>query len=379
MTVIYLDHNATTELDPLVLEEMLPWMKNFCGNPSSIHAPGQQARRAMDTARAQVARLIGALPEEIVFTSGGTETNNLAILGAVAAFAGGNPSVVTTTIEHQSVINPCRQIERGQSSVFSIPVDSQGMVLVDEAARMFNRNPLLASVMLANNEVGTIQPVKELTALAHQHGGLMHTDAVQAVGKIPVDVKALGVDLLSFSAHKLHGPQGVGALYIRTGTKMAPVFFGGHQERGIRPGTEHLAAIVGFGKACELALMRLHEDAAYLEALRSSFEAALLGGISGCSVNGQGAIRLPNTSNVSFQNIDGEMLAINLDLRGLAVSTGAACSTVDREPSPVLMAMGQTAAQARSSLRFSFGRNNSQQEVNKAVDLVRQAVEIIKS
>jgi cysteine desulfurase len=354
---------------------MLPWLKNFCGNPSSIHAPGQQARRAMDTARAQVARLIGALPEEIMFTGGGTEANNLAILGVVAASTGGNSLIVTTTVEHQSVINVCRHIERGQGSILSIPVDSQGLVLVDEAVRLFNRNPLLASVMLANNEIGTIQPVGELTALAHQCGALMHTDAVQAVGKIPVDVKALGIDLLSFSAHKLHGPQGVGALYIRAGTKLAPVFFGGHQERGVRPGTENLAAIVGFGKACELALIRLHEDAAYLEALRSSFEAALLAGISGCSINGQGAIRLPNTSNVNFPNINGEMLAINLDLRGLAVSTGAACSTVDQEPSHVLMAMGQTAAQARSSLRFSFGRNNSQQEVDMAVDLVVQMVE----
>ncbi len=375
LNAIYLDHNATTALDPAARDEMLPWLGGTFGNPSSIHSFGREARRALDTARARVARLVGAQPEELIFTSGGTEANNLAILGAVAASSRTRPCIVTTAIEHQAVLNPCLHIERTGGTVTFLPVDRQGRLHAAAALSSMGDEPLLASVMLANNDIGTVQPVGALSEGTRERGILLHTDAVQAAGKIHVDVHALGVDLLSLSGHKIHGPQGAGALYVRKGTRLTPRSFGGHQERGLRPGTENLAAIVGFGKACELAGARLAADAAHTEALRSAFEAAVLERVSGAAVNGQGAARLPNTSSVSFDGLDGEALVINLDLLGLAVSTGAACSSGVDEPSHVLLAMGRTPAQARSSVRFTFGRENTGEDVERAVALVVQAVE----
>ena len=374
MNSIYLDNNATTRLDPAVREEMTPWLGHRVGNPSSIHSFGQEARRAIERARTRVARLIGALPEEILFTSGGTEADNLAILGAREAASSSRMRVVTTAIEHQAVLNPCRYLGRTGCALTILPVGGQGLLSGGEAAAQLKEDAVLLSVMLANNDVGTIQPVEELSAPAREHGILLHTDAVQAAGKIRINVNHLGVDMLSFSAHKLHGPQGVGALFVRKGTRLSPRSYGGHQERGLRPGTENVAAIVGFGKACVLAEERLDADAARIDAMRSSFEAAIMKRIRGTSVNGLGTPRLPNTSNISFEGIDGEMLAINLDLLGLAVSTGAACSSFDGEPSHVLVAMGRSHVQARSSVRFSFGRDNSEEDLSRAVDLVDQAV-----
>lgn len=374
MNAIYLDHNATTALDPAVRDEMLPWLGRQFGNPSSIHSFGQEARRAIDKARAQASRLIGAQPEEIIFTSGGTEANNLAILGLAAASEHPQPRIVTTAIEHQSVLNPCRAIEKAHGSVTCLPVDRNGLLIVEEALASLHEGTLLASIMLANNDTGTIQPVGALSEQTREYRILLHTDAVQAVGKIRVDARALGVDLLAFSSHKLHGPQGVGALFVRKGTRLSPLVFGGHQERGLRPGTENVAAVIGFGKACELAAERLLVDSARIDALRSSFEAAILERVPGTLVNGQAAIRLPNTSNISFDGLDGEALAINLDLLGLAVSNGSACSSVESEPSHVLLAMGRTPAQARSSVRFSFGRENTREDALRAITLVVQAV-----
>ncbi len=378
MNPIYLDHNATTALDPAVRDEMMPWLGGTPGNPSSIHSFGQEARRAIDKARAQAARLIGAKPEELIFTSGGTEANNLAILGAVAASGKSSPRLVTTSIEHQAVVSPCRQVERTGGTVAWMPVDKNGLFRLEEAISLLTSDTLLLSVMLANNDIGTIQPVGELSDSARGLGILLHTDAVQAVGKIDVDVNRLGVDLLSFSGHKLYGPQGIGVLYVRKGTRLSPLTFGGHQERELRPGTESIAGIVGLGRACELARKRLAADAARMEALRSSFEAAILDRVAGTTINGLGALRLANTSNLSFEGLDGEALVINLDLMGLAASTGAACSSAQNEPSHVLTAMGRSLAEARSSVRFSFGRDNSDEDLAVAIDLVAQAVQRIR-
>ncbi|MBF0530059.1 MAG: cysteine desulfurase [Deltaproteobacteria bacterium] len=378
VTAIYLDHNATTPLDPEVRAEMAACFEGVFGNPSSIHGFGQEARRMVDQARGRVARLIGAQPEEIVFTSGGTEADNLAILGAVAAAKQERPRVVATSIEHQAVLNPCRYLKQRGHSVTFLAVDHNGLIDPQAALAALRSETVIVSIMLANNDTGVIEPLLAVSEATRERGILLHTDAVQAVGKIPVDVKDLGVNLLTISGHKLHGPKGIGALYVRKGTTLSPLIFGGHQERGLRPGTENVAAIVGLGKACELAKARLTEDAARLIALRASFEAAVCEQIPGTSINGHGAPRLPNTTNISFEGLDGELLAINLDLLGVAVSTGAACSSGDHEPSHVLQAMGRSFDQARAAIRFSFGRGNTTEDVTRAVELVGQAVEAMR-
>lgn len=375
MNPIYLDHNGTTAPDPEVIDEMTACLRGGPGNPSSIHAFGQEARRTVEKARVRAARLIGAQPEEIVFTSGGTEADNIAILGATAAANRPRPHVLATAIEHQAVLNPCRHIERTGGSATFLPVDPDGLVDPAGAGAAVRDDTVLASIMLANNDVGVVQPVAAISPALRERGVVFHTDAVQAVGKVPVDVKTLGVDLLSFSGHKIHGPQGSGALFIRAGTAVSPCAFGGRQERGLRPGTENVAAIAGFGKACELAAKRIEADAAFLSELRSSFEAEILRRIPGTSVNGAGAPRIPNTANIAFKGLEGEILVFNLDLLGVAVSTASACSSANREPSHVLIAMGRTPEEARSSVRFSFGRENSREDMLRAVDRVVQAVE----
>lgn len=372
--LIYLDNNATTRLDEAVREAMLPWLGGMFGNASSIHGYGQQARCAVDVARERVAAMLNAQPGEIVFTGGGTEADNLAILGAVAAAGEPAPRVVTSAVEHPAVLGPCARAAEGGGSLVVLPVDGDGLLRADALDVLPGDHTVLVSVMLANNEVGTLQPVDALSRWTREHGVLLHTDAVQAVGRIPVDVEALGVDLLSLSGHKLHGPQGVGALYVRAGARLLPRSFGGHQEGGRRPGTENVAGIVGLGMACEIARRRMAEDAARIAALRDGFEAAILGRIPGATINGRGAPRLPNTSNVSFDGVEGETIVIGLDLLGLAASTGAACGSKDEDPSHVLTAMGRTRAQARSSVRFSFGRDNSPADVDCAVDWIARTV-----
>jgi cysteine desulfurase len=377
MNPIYLDHNATTPLDPQVRAEMENAWDAY-GNPSSLHAQGQAARAIIDRARARVAKLIGAQPDEILFTGGGTEADNLAVLG-VASFADNGPKqILTSSIEHQAILNPCRHLASQGRSVIFLPVDHDGLVELDTLDQALQKETALATVMLANNDTGVLEPVKEITTRAKTKGVLVHTDAVQAVGKVPVDVKTLGIDLLSFSAHKLNGPKGVGALYIRRGLKLNPLMFGGHQEKSIRPGTENVSGIAGFGKACELATQRLQEDSTRLTDLRIHFETEVLRRIPGTSINGAKAPRLPNTSNIAFDGLSGEALAINLDLLQVAVSTGAACATMDQEPSHVLLAMGRTKCEASSAIRFSFGHSNTPEEVEETLVRLVQAAEAIR-
>jgi cysteine desulfurase len=374
MDRIYLDHNATTRPDPAVREEMLACLDDVFGNPSSLHWFGQEARRIVDRSRKRVSKLIGAAPHEIIFTSGGTESNNQAVCGIAEHFGDQKRHIITTAIEHQALLHPCSYMEQRGFEVTYLPVDENGLLDPQEVGRSLREDTALVSVMMANNDVGTIQPLAEVSAMAKARGVLVHTDAVQAVGKIPVNVEALGVDLLSFSGHKLYGPKGIGALYVRQGTPLQPILYGGHQERRLRAGTENVPAIAGFGKACELATERVEQRDELIRSLRDRFESLVLERIDEVRINGHNLHRLPNTSNLSFAGVDGEMLAINLDLAGIAVSTGAACSSADHEPSHVLVAMGRTAEEALSSVRFSFGLANISDDVSYIVDALEHAV-----
>ena len=374
MRRIYLDHNGTTRVDPDVLEEMLPYLGERFGNPSSIHHFGQQARRALDRARRQVADLIGAEPAEIVFTSGGTEANNQAIRGVIELDGTDRRHVVTTAVEHQAVLEPCRFLEERGISVTYLPVDEHGMVAPESVAAAIRGDTALVSVMLANNEVGTIQPVREMAAITRERGVLLHTDAVQAAGKIPVDVRELGVDLLTLSGHKMHGPKGAGALYVRRGTILAPLVHGGAHERHMRAGTENVPSIVGLGKACEMAGRAMEADGSRMAALRDRLQQGLLESIPLVQVNGHPEQRLPNTLNMSFLATEGETLMMSLDLMGIAVSTGSACGSSSHEPSHVLAAMGRSAGQAHSSLRISLGRHSTPEEVDTTIEALVEVV-----
>ena len=355
----YFDHNATTPVSAEVLEAMLPVMTEVYGNASSIHHFGQMARQRLDRARRQVAALIGAKADEIVFTSGGTEADNLAVFGAAAS-----GHVVTTTIEHPAVMAACDQLH----SVTRVPADGRGVVDPDAIRRALRPETKLISVMHANNELGTIQPIAEIAKIAREAGVVFHSDGVQAAGKIPVNVAELGVSLYSISGHKFYGPKGVGALYVRKGTKLAKTMHGGHHERDLRAGTENVAGAVGLGRAAETVA----EDG--IEQLCDRLEHGILGRVSGVHVNGAGAPRVPNTSNVRFDGIDTEPLLIALDLKGFAVSSGSACSSGVAEPSHVLTAIGLTKEQARSSLRISLGRSNTVEQVDALIEAVIESV-----
>ena len=377
MQRIYLDHNATTPVDPAVLDAMLPFLSGDFGNASSIHNFGQRARAAVETAREQVAALINARPQEIVFTSGGTESDNHAIFGVIQALAATRPAihVITSSIEHEAVLNSCQALEKSGIAVTYLPATRDGEVTDAVHRKAFRFETTLISVMYANNELGTIQPIEVMGQAAREHNIVFHTDAVQAVGKIPIDVSRRPVDLLSISGHKLYAPKGIGALYIKNGTPVRQLLYGGHHQRGFRPGTENVAGVVALGKAAELARVRLSEDSARISALRDRLEQGLLARIPDCRVNGVGAERrLPNTSNITFKGIEGEALVIALDLRGLACSTGAACSSGAVEPSHVLTAIGLPAAEARASLRFSLGRNTTPAEIDAALEIIPAAV-----
>ena len=371
---IYLDHNATTPVAPPVLQAMLPFFSERFGNPSSIHSYGQQTRRAVDRAREQVADLIGADPGEVVFCGSGTEADNLAIRGPfdrrlAAGVRGGH--LVTSAVEHPAVLNPCAGLEeRYGARVTRVGVDGAGRVDPDAVAAAIEDETVLVSVMLANNDVGTLQPVAEIAGAARARGVLVHSDAVQALGKVPVRVDELGVDLLSISAHKIHGPKGCGALYVRRGVadRLAPLVLGGAHERGRRAGTENVAGLVGFGAACELAAAGLTRDPPRLAALRDRLERGLLARWPSARVNGHPVERLPNTSSVCLPGVDGEALLMSLDLSGVAVSTGSACSSGTLEPSHVLAAMGIDERLARGAVRFSLGRGNTEEEVDAALD-----------
>ena len=375
---VYLDYNATTPVAPEVVDAMMPYFSERFANASSIHSEGQRARYAVEGARESVAGLIGAKAGEIVFTSGGTEADNLAIFGTIAAAgatnADGKRHVITSAIEHHAVLNACQKLERDGVEVTYVGVGADGIVDPEEVRRALRPSTILISIMHANNELGTIQPIEAIGEIAREAGVAFHTDAVQAAGKLPVDVGRLGVDLLSLSAHKIYGPKGIGALYVKAGTRLHPMFYGGHHERDKRPGTENVAGIVGLGRAAESAGALLSESAARIAAMRDRFESTILEMVPQCRVNGDRSRRVANTTNITFAGAEGESLVIALDLRGVACSTGAACSSGAVEPSHVLTAIGLTPEEGRSSVRFSLGRTTLDAEIDFAVNAVREAV-----
>ncbi|MEO8501727.1 MAG: aminotransferase class V-fold PLP-dependent enzyme [Vicinamibacteria bacterium] len=384
MSPIYLDHAATTPVDPEVLDAMLPYLREDFGNPSSLHRFGQRARGAIDEARARVAALLGARDAEIVFTGSGTEADNLAIAGALGAAAtrANGPrrnSLVTSAIEHHAILNSAKSLDRARHTVTVVRADEGGQVDLDELENAIDDATALVSVMSANNETGVIQPVVDVVRLARARGALVHTDAVQAVGKIPIDVRELAVDLLTASAHKIHGPKGVGALYIRSGSRLTALIRGGSQERNRRAGTENVAGIVGFGKAAELARSRLVEDATRGAQLRNRLEQALVeNGGGAVRVNGAPGSRIFTTTSLSFEGVSGEDLLIALDLSGIAVSTGAACAAGSPEPSHVLKAMGLPRERVNGSLRFSLGRGTTAEEIDRTIEVVTATAEQLR-
>ena len=374
MNRIYLDFNATTPVEPPVLDAMLPYFSAEFGNAASIHTVGQRARAAVETARDQVAALLGARAQEIIFTSGGTESDNHAIFGILRSAPGATKHVISTNIEHEAVLNTCQALEHEGVGVTYLPVSREGVITVDQVEEALRPHTALITVMHANNELGSVQPLAQIGKLASQRDIYFHTDAVQSAGKIPIDVKTLGVDLLSISGHKLYAPKGIGALYIRGGTRLRQLLYGGHHQRGFRPGTENVPAIVGLGKAAELARVSLASDAARVSALRDKLEQGLAARIPDSRVNSASAPRTPNTANLTFPGIEGEALVIALDLNGIAVSTGAACSSGAVEPSHVLTAIGLSAEDARASIRFSLGRHTTEAEINYALEAVPATV-----
>jgi cysteine desulfurase len=369
MRRIYFDNSSTTPVLPEVLEAMRPYFDERFGNASSIHHHGQDTRSAIEAARASVAALLSCRPAEIVFTSGGTEADNLAIFG----IAGAGDHVIASAVEHHAVLNACKHLEEQGCDVTYVPVDGRGLVNPDDVRRALRPSTKLITVMTANNETGVLQLVEQIGRVAAEADVHFHTDAVQAFGKVPLSVDTKGCDLLAISGHKLHAPQGVGALYVRKGTPLQPMLYGGRHERSRRAGTENVPGIVGLGKAAELARARMARGESEMAAMRDRLEQALLR-IDSAGVNGAGALRVPQTSSIYFDGIEGEALVIALDLKGLAVSTGAACSSGAIEPSHVLTAMGLTPDRARSSIRLSLGERNTMEEVEVAIALVAETV-----
>jgi cysteine desulfurase len=384
---IYIDNSATTPVDPKVLDAMLPFLKEDFGNASSIHHFGQRARSAVDKARHQVASALSARPNEVVFTSGGTESNNLAIRGLIQSLREGRgpdrPHIITSAIEHPAVKNVVEDLEKQEIDVTWLPVYENGVVRFDDVDNAIRPETSLISVMHANNEIGTIQPVEEIGRLVKELRSSgqkiwFHTDAVQAFGKIPVNVEDIGCDLLSISAHKVYAPKGIGALYVRRGTRLHPQNLGGRQERGIRGGTEAVPSIVAMGAAAEIVEEQLNKESVRLKELRDRFEDGLAERIEDFQMNGDRQSRLPNISNVSFRRIEGEGLLINLDMQGIAVSTGSACSSGSLEPSPVIRAIGRSDELARGAIRFSFGRMNNEAEVDRLLEQLPKSVNALR-
>jgi cysteine desulfurase len=371
MRRVYLDNNATTPLLPEVFEAMRPYFFEKFGNASSIHQQGQQARSAVERAREQVADLLNCRAAEIVFTSGGTEGDNLALLGMMKA----GDHIITSSIEHHAVLNACKRLEEMGCTVTYLPVDGRALVDPDDVRRALRPETKLISIILANNETGVLQLVSEIGKIAAEADVYFHTDGVQAAGKIPLDVKQIGCDLLTIASHKIHGPQGAGALFVRKGTLLQPLFYGGRHERSRRAGTENLAGIVGLGKATEIAREGFADGSVErMAALRDRLEHTIVEGVEQVGVNSVDAPRVPNTANIYFDCIEGEAMVIALDLKGLSVSTGAACSSGAIEPSHVLTAMGLSADRARASIRFSLGKQNSADDVEFALGLVSEVV-----
>jgi len=379
MRRVYLDHSATTPVRQEVVEAMLPYFSQEYGNASSVHGFGQRARHAIEEAREKVASLLGASPEEIVFTSGGTESDNLAIKGAAAVTRG--RQVITSTIEHHAVLNTCTALEKQGFKVVRLPVDRHGLVdpeQLRQALAGVQGDVALVTIMMANNEVGTVEPIKELAAVAAEASVPFHTDAVQAVGKIPVDVDALGVDLLSLSAHKFYGPKGAGALYVRSGTRIRPIQHGGHHEKSLRAGTENVPSIAGLARALELACEELDAEAKRLHELRDRLQEGLMQRVPDNLLNGHPAKRLPHLLNMSFENVEGESVLLSLDAVGIAASTGSACTSGTLEPSHVLTAMGIPPEIAHGSLRFSLGRINTAGDIEYVLEKLPPIIERLR-
>lgn len=370
--MIYLDHAASTPIADSVLEEMMPYLKENYGNPSSIHRFGRIATKALDLARKRIADLIGASPNEILFTSGGTESNNTALFGTMNQSKG--KTLITTSIEHDAVLEPCKKLEQLGHNVIYLPVDSAGMIDVENLESLLSDQIGLVSIMFANNEVGTIQPIKQIAQLCKKHSIPFHTDAVQAVGKIPVDVQELSVDLMSISSHKINGPKGIGALYIRHGMKLDPFLLGGGQENGMRSGTESVANIVGFGKACQIAKENLQSNNHTLQSLRDHLVERVSNDLTHTTMNGHIEMRLPNNAHFTFLGVNGEDLIIKLDENGIAASTGSACSVKTQKASHVLMAMGFSHEQITGSLRLTVGISNTISEIDQTVDVLKKVV-----
>jgi cysteine desulfurase len=377
---IYLDHNATTPVAPEAADRMAAALRSIFGNPSSVHHFGQQAKAAVDEARTDVATLIGGDPSETIFTSGGTESDNIAVRGAAEALeAGGRRHLIASAIEHEAVLNTLKILARRGWRTTLLPIDQTGVASPRALQEALTDDTAVVSVMHANNEIGTIQPIGELARIAHDRGALFHTDAVQSAGKIDVNVKALGVDMLSVSAHKFYGPKGVGALWIRRGLRVLPLLTGGRQERGRRAGTENVVGIVGMGVAARIARAKMVDESARLSRLRDRLEAGILAAVPGTAVNGVREPRVPNTSNISFERIEAESLLIALDLEGVAVSTGSACSSGTLEPSHVLKAMGFNAHRTQNSIRFSLGASNTEAEIDRVIAVLPAIVEKLRS
>lgn len=379
MNAVYLDNNATTRIAPEVLEVMAPYLSELYGNPSSMHTFGGQTRRRIEESREKVAALINAEPDEIIFTSCGTESDNTAIMSAVESQPR-KRHIITSRVEHPAVLNFCQYLGRKGHRVSLVPVHKQGRLDMDAFLRLLDDDVAVVSIMYANNETGVIFPVGELCEILKERGIIIHTDAVQAAGKIPMDVRSLPVDMLTISGHKLHAPKGIGVLYIRKGTRFHPYVIGGHQERGRRAGTENVASIIGLGKACELALQHLPAESAYLSGLRDRLERTLLQSCPNTRINGDPASRLPNTSNISFEYIEGEAILLRLNEYGICASSGSACTSGSLEPSHVLRAMGVPYTAVHGSIRFSLSRYNTEKDIDFVLevmpDIVRELREL---
>jgi len=379
MRKVYLDHSATTPVRPEVLEAMLPFLQGRFGNPSSLHSWGREAKKALEEAREQVAALIGARPEEIVFTSGGTEADNLAITGAAYANARKGKHIIISSIEHHAALDTAAHLQKQGFKVTFLPVTAEGLVRVEDVAEAITGETILISVMHANNEVGTIQPIAEIGRLAKEKGIVFHSDAVQSAGKIPINVDELGVDLLSLSAHKIYGPKGVGALYVRKGTRLEPILHGGAQERKRRPGTENMPGIVGFGKAAELARQEMAGEAERLRKLRDKLLDGIVARIPHVIITGHRWQRLPNHASVCVKYVEGESMLLSLDMQGVAASSGSACTSGSLDPSHVLLAMGLPHEVAHGSLRLTLGRENTEEDIDYVLEVLPPIVERLRA
>ncbi len=379
MKRIYFDHNATTPVLPEVFDAMVPYLKEHWGNPSSIHWAGRGTRKAVDEAREQVCRLLNCAPLELIFTSSGTEGDNHAIKGIAYSKKDKGNHIITTKVEHPAVLNTCKYLAKEGFEVTYLDVDAEGMIDLDALRAAITGKTILITVMYANNETGVIFPIPEIAEIAKERGVTFHTDAVQAAGKLPMDLKTLNVDLLTISGHKLYGPKGMGALFARRGVRLTPLIHGGHHERNRRGGTENVAGIVGFGKACEIALRDMDSEISHLKALRDRLEKGMAEKIPHIKVNGKADRRLSNTSNISFEFVEGESLLLNLDMKGVAASSGSACTSGSLEPSHVLLAMSLSHEMSHGSVRFSLGKNNTVEEIDYLLEIMPPIVERMRS